>query len=111
VAIALFISTGSWAEPPALNCDRGPANKTFVKSPWLVYGCNDSHSVVVVTAPGSPAMPFYFMFSFTNGAYSLVGESTGSKAVTDAAYGELSKLTSPQVQSLYSEAVASVRRK
>ena len=110
-AIALLVSAGSWATSPALKCDQGPANRTFGKSPWLVYGCNDGRSVVVVTAPGSPAMPFYFMFSFSAGAYHLVGEGTGSKVVTDAAYRELSKLTNPQIRLLYLEGVASAKSK
>jgi hypothetical protein len=38
-----------------------PAEKTVGKTPWLVYGCGDGRSVVVVAAPGSAAMPFYFI--------------------------------------------------
>ena len=106
VVAAALISASSWAQAPALNCDIGPAHKAFGGSPWLVYGCNDGHSVVVVTAQGSPAMPFYFTFSYGSGAYRLVGEGTGSKAATDAAYQELSRLKTAQIQQLYSEAAS-----
>src|SRR5258708_6022499 len=48
--------------PTQLNCKSGPLTRTFGKTSWYVYGCDDGHSVVVITAPGNPAMPFYFFF-------------------------------------------------
>ena len=44
------------------------------------------------------------MFAFSNGAYKFYGEGTGNKAATDAAYKELSQLTTSQIDGLFSEA-------
>jgi len=109
VSLIGLVSAASWAEPPALNCDQGPAHKVFGGTPWLVYGCNDKRSVVAVTAEGSPAMPFYFMFTYGNDTYRLYGEGTGSKARTDEAYGELSKFTKSEIERLYAEASSAAK--
>ncbi|GLQ97284.1 hypothetical protein GCM10007863_17040 [Dyella mobilis] len=74
----------------------GPVKKTYGKTPWLVYSCDDGQSIVVVTAPGSPAAPFYFTF---NGGR-LSGEGTGNKAATDAAYDDLQRLTDADIKAL-----------
>jgi hypothetical protein len=50
-----------------------------------------------VTAPGNPAMPFYFLFSSTNDGYQLFGEGTGDKAFTDAAHKELAALSNSDI--------------
>lgn len=88
------------AKPPPLKCDRGPIEKSYGKTPWLVYSCEDGRSLVLVTAPGSPAMPFYFMLYARDEAYRLYGEGTGSKAFTDAAYRELSVLSAAEIKAL-----------
>ena len=80
--------------------------KVFGSAPWLVYSCNDASSVVLVAAPGSPAMPFYFAFTLEGTAYRLRGEGTGSKAVTDAALKELQNLSAADLQSLRRETIA-----
>jgi hypothetical protein len=87
-----------------LNCDRGPIRKSFGGAPWLAYACSDGRSVVLMSAPESPANPFYFMFSAKGSAHQLIGEGTGSKVVTDKAYAELSALSEPQIQRLFAEA-------
>ena len=92
------------AQQPSLRCDAGPANKTYGGTPWYIYACTDKHTVVVVTAPGSPATPFVFTFAYKNGAYQLLGEGAGNKTITDAAYIELSALNTSQVAALHSEA-------
>jgi hypothetical protein len=86
-----------------LKCEIGPLPKTFGKVQWLVYGCADAKSLVVVSAPGSPAMPFNFMFFPKSGRYELVGEGTGRKEATAAAYAELSALSEEQMAKLVSE--------
>ena len=40
------------------NCTIGPITKTYGQTQWLAYSCNDDKTVVIVSAPGSPAMPF-----------------------------------------------------
>jgi hypothetical protein len=89
-----------------LQCDVGPVTKMFGSVPWLVYSCNDASSVVLVSAPGSPAMPFYFIFSLEGTAYRLRGEGTGSKAATDAALKDLRTLSTADIQGLRRETIA-----
>jgi hypothetical protein len=112
-AIALIVAFGVAGHAPAteapgaaepLKCDAGPVAKTFGNSQWLVYGCDDGRSVVVVSAPGNPAAPFYFMFSPSKGGYRLVGEGTGSKQSSAAALSELRELSASQVVALGAEA-------
>jgi len=82
----------------------GPIEKTYGGTKWLVYGCDDSRSVLLVTAPGSPAMPFMFIFQAGGGSYKLHGEGDGNKNLTDAAVKDLSNLTDTDIAALYSEA-------
>ncbi len=84
----------------ALKCEIGPAAKNFGNVPWLVYGCDDGRSVVVVSAPGNPAMPFYFMFYPEKEGYRLVGEGSGRKEASSAAFAELSRLSAADVMEL-----------
>jgi hypothetical protein len=87
-----------------MKCEAGPVKKSFGKVDWLVYGCDDGRSLVVVSAPGSPAMPFYFLVAVADSGINLRGEGTGDKAATDATYKELSALTVTEVAALYSQA-------
>lgn len=87
-----------------LNCNRGPLTKTFGGTQWLVYGCDDNASVVVITAPGNPAMPFYFIFSKEAASYHLRGEGTGDKKATNAAFKDLATLTDADVSALSMQA-------
>jgi len=89
--------------PAPLNCETGPLSKTFGQTNWLVYACDDEHSLVVVSAEGNPAMPFYFMFAWKGGAYELHGEGTGNKKATQAAFDELSKLDISAIEALLRE--------
>lgn len=60
--------------------------------------------MVVVSAPGSPAFPFYFMvFEGANG-YEVAGEGTGKKEATAAAHSEFKALTAAQIKALIAEA-------
>jgi hypothetical protein len=89
---------------PALTCKIGPIERSYGGTKWLVYGCDDKKSVILVSAPGSPALPFVFIFAANRGSYSLHGEGTGRKAPTDAAMKELSKLSDAEIESLFAEA-------
>jgi hypothetical protein len=73
---------------------------------WLVYGCDDKKGLVVVTAPGNPAMPFYFFFFPNEDGYQLHGEGTGDKKITDAAYKDLAALSDSDIDALVTEANA-----
>jgi hypothetical protein len=93
-------------EKSELSCESGPLKKTFGKTPWYVYGCDDGRSIVVVTAPGNPAMPFYFSFVWGPNGFELHGEGAGSKEITDAAYEELKVLTEADVTQLHNDAAS-----
>ena len=86
-----------------MKCELGPASRNFGGSAWLVYGCEDMHSVVAVTASG-PAFPFYFMLHYKDGAYRIYGEGTGHKVATEAAHRELSAMKPEDIQLLFKEA-------
>jgi hypothetical protein len=89
-----------------LQCDIGPITKVFGSVPWLLYSCDDGKSLVVVSAPGSQAAPFYFFFSPEGSGYHLRGEGTGSKPLTDAAYKELEGLGNKDIADLVRQTIA-----
>jgi hypothetical protein len=86
-----------------LSCKSGPLSKTFGNSSWLVFGCDDNRTAVVVAAPGNPASPFYFTLSVGNDGYRLTGEGTGNRRATDPAYRELHALSPQQVLDLITQ--------
>jgi|SRR5580658_6490371 len=99
-ALTLLPAAGDEPKAQQLKCDIGPVNKTYGKTQWLVYSCDDSRTLVIVTAPGNPAMPFYFMFSPNENGYQLSGEGTGQKDTTDAAFNELHGLSERDIATL-----------
>ena len=100
-APALAASSGA-----DVSCTLGPVTKHFGGSPWLVYGCNDGKSVVLVSAPGSAASPFVFIIANGPRGMDLHGEGNGKNPAVRAAFKELSALTLPDIASLYKEASA-----
>ena len=107
LTVLLLASSEAGAQGPSeqrITCDRGPfATKTYGGTSWDVYGCNDNRSVAVVTAPGNPALPFYFLFAERNGQYRLSGEGTGRPEFTRKAYEDLTRLTQQDIQALVKE--------
>ena len=87
----------------SLTCNIGPVAKTYGGSQWMVYGCDDAHSIVVVSAPGSPATPFYFMFWWNGTTHQLRGEGTGDTKATDAAFADMKNLTESDLAALLAE--------
>jgi hypothetical protein len=83
-----------------LKCDVGPVQKSYGGTQWLVYGCRDSEDLVFVTAPQSPAAPFYFFPIPQEGSFHLSGEGTGNRALTEAAYNELKSLRGDEIAEL-----------
>jgi hypothetical protein len=109
----VFVSAVLWAmmssatfgqesapQPQPLKCNIGPVARTYGMTPWLVYSCDDDRSVVIISAPGNPAMPFYFMFSPSGDGYKLYGEGTGRKEATAAAFAELEDYTQQDIAAL-----------
>ncbi len=88
---------------PHLECKIGPLTKVYGGTEWLVYSCDDNRSIVIVSAPGSPAAPFYFSYFPEAGGYNLSGEGTGNRAETDLAYKELAALKAKDIALLIAE--------
>lgn len=78
--------------PPPMECKTGPVSRTFGGTEWIVYSCDDQSSMVLVSARGNPAFPFYFLLTREVETYRIEGEGTGDKKASDAAVGDLSKL-------------------
>ena len=68
--------------PPPMKCETGPVQRQFGGTDWLVYSCDDGHSMVVISSPGNPASPFYFVLTSREGTYKIYGEGNGSKAAS-----------------------------
>lgn len=103
LAMTACASTGDTAEQPVMACDVGPLWKTYGTTEWLVYSCKDARSVVVVAAPGNPAMPFFFMLSSEDDGIRVYGEGEGDKSATKPAFDELKEVTASDLARLISE--------
>ncbi|AXQ29742.1 hypothetical protein D0B54_14135 [Solimonas sp. K1W22B-7] len=105
--IVASLTSMSCAFPAAAEdvaCNRGPLRKTYGSTPWLVYGCTDGQTLVIVSAPGSPAMPFVFSFAKEKGQYHLRGEGTGSRDASQAAFDELQVFSEKEIAELIKQA-------
>jgi hypothetical protein len=102
---SLASTSAEAAQPPALNCDIGPLHKTYGQTAWLVYACNDSRSIVIVSDNDNPALPFYFMLFVTpSGDMQLHGQGTGKESATKAAFEEIKTLTESDIARLVEQA-------
>ncbi len=62
--------------------------------------------MVIVSAPGNAAMPFYFTFYPHENGYRLYGEGTGRKDATEAAFEELKALSEQEIAALIQQTKA-----
>ena len=96
LATAIFVCAAAHGEqggpPQPMACGNGPVERTYGETQWLVFGCDDRRSVVIVSAPGSPAGPFVFRFLARGDSYVLQSQGTGNRDYTKLAYGELRKM-------------------
>ena len=108
VTLAALLATAAVAaEPesggkPVLSCEIGPTSKEIAKAQWLVYGCADRSSAIIVS--GEPeAGPFYVMIFAKSGQYRIHGEG-GTSQQQIAALKALRAMTSKQLSVLAREA-------
>ena len=87
----------------SFECNIGPVTKTYGQAQWLVYSCNDDKTLVIVSAPGNPATPFYFTFLATDAGHRLFGEGTGKKEATAAAFEQLKSLSEDDIANVIKE--------
>lgn len=88
----------------SLDCKLGPAVKTIGGNEWLVYGCDDDKSIVIVSGKENPASPFVFFVIFNDGVYQKRGEGNGDKKATEAAFDEVKSYSNSEILSLLEEA-------
>ena len=85
---------------PGMKCETGPVTRTFGGNLWLVYSCDDKATIVVISSQGNPATPFYFILNPKGSGYAIYGEGNGDKAASDAAGGDLARLTPNDIAAL-----------
>jgi hypothetical protein len=76
-----------------LQCMAGPIQRSFGGTEWLIYGCDDHSTLIVVSAPGNPAAPFVFTLFKTEGGVQVSGEGNGDRRATATAFEDLKKLS------------------
>ena len=91
------------ADPRTLKCDMGPLRKTYGATDWLVFSCVDNRTLLIVSAPGNPATPFYFVFTPHGKGHQLSAEGTGRKDTTTAAFIDLKLLSEREIADLIKE--------
>ena len=99
-AIPLARADDTPAPPEQVKCDHGPVTKTYGGGQWLVYGCSDESTLVIVAAQDNPAAPFYFKFAPQQDGYHLSGEGTGRSDMVKAAVEDLKKLSKQDIADL-----------
>jgi len=91
------------ADPQTLKCDMGPLRKTYGATEWLVFSCADNRTLLVVSAPGNPATPFYFVFTPHGTSHQLRAEGTGRRDTATAAFIDLKLLSEREITDLIKE--------
>lgn len=90
--------------PERLECMAGPIQRTFGGTEWLTYGCEDRLTLIVVSGPGNPAMPFVFTMSMTDGGIRISGEGSGDQSATAAAFEDLRNVSREVLDQMLREA-------
>jgi hypothetical protein len=88
------------SEKPEFKCETGPISRTYGGMPWYIYSCNDGLSITIVSAPGNPAAPSYFVVTPQDDRYHLYDERTGNIDASDAALKEIQNLSKRDVTAL-----------
>jgi hypothetical protein len=109
-AALLASSPASAAEQPELQCNLGPATERIGGNDWIVYGCADGKSVVVVAGEPNPAAPFVFILTPHGSEIELHSEGNGAKSATKPAYDQLAAMSVEDVAALYRKAVGAAGR-
>lgn len=109
----MLVTVTARADEPATNqtliCDVGPVERTYGMTKWLVYSCSDGRSVVIASAPDSPANPFVFRFLARGNTYLLQSVGTGDRKFTTAAFGELKQMTGQDIAALIALTMAQAK--
>jgi len=95
------------ADPGHLECNVGSTIERIGGNDWIVHGCADGKSVVVVAGPPNPASPFFFFLMPEGEGIILHGEGEGAKSATKPAYEQLKEMSAEDLAGLYKRAAAS----
>jgi len=98
------IQQGQDAASEPLQCMAGPVQRSFGETEWLTYACADHSTLIVVSAPGNPAMPFVFTLSRTDAGVRVSGEGNGDRGATAAAFEDLKKVSVEDLDRMVREA-------
>lgn len=107
ILTAMQVATPATAEPPQdrsapppMNCDTGPVHRMFGGTKWIVYSCDDQASMVILSATGNPALPFYFHVRPEDDGYRVSGQGTGDKKASRAALDALATMLPAEFSAL-----------
>jgi hypothetical protein len=106
-ALLCGAALASWCavaeDDDTFHCNIGPITKTYGQTQWLVYGCNDDKTLVIVAAPGNPGAPYFFTLLPTDAGHSVFGEGAGKKEATTAASDQLKSLSEDDIANVIKE--------
>lgn len=90
--------------PAAQHCPHGPLLQSFGGASWLMYGCDDAATLLIVTAPGNPAAPYAFVVRPTDAGVEVHARNGRSgraaPAGAEAAARDIERLTSDEVRAV-----------
>ena len=84
-------------------CTTGPVTKTYGGSTWLVYGCADGRSVLVISNQGDQNTSEYVMLSPARTGVQVVSEGWGDVGNGNAAFAQLKGMSATDLESLLAE--------
>ena len=101
-SLAVSSQAAPATEQPVLQCNIGPAAKRFGRNDWVVYGCTDGHSVVVIAETPNPAAPYvFFLTPDGKDGIELHGEGTGAESATQPVYEILKTASASDLTALF----------
>jgi len=110
LAAALAAPAAADAEPGHLECNVGSTVERIGGHDWIVHGCADGKSVVVVAGAPNPASPFYFFLMPDGEGIILHGEGEGAKSATEPAYQQLREMSAQDLARLFQKAAGAGER-
>jgi hypothetical protein len=98
------------ADPGHLECNVGSITERIGGNDWIVHGCADGKSVVVVAGSPNPASPFFFFLMSEGEGIVLHGEGEGAKSATEPAYEQLKEMSAGDLARLHKRAAEAGER-
>jgi len=95
-------AAGSSGNPDKLACEAGPLTRTYGGVSWLVYGCADKRSILVVSNH-DPRSSEYIMLAPLRNGVQVVSEGWSEEDAGNAAFAELKRMSARQLGQLVAE--------